>query len=344
MNQEQSLLRKAAILLACLETELADQLIDQLNQPQASKVRHALQLLGNTDPDERNQILEEFFHSEPPKSTPESPVEQEGNLPGSANYTGITQNEDNSGKPLNEAKPFCFLSTVELESLVPFLEKERPQTIVVILSHLPHKQAVELLSTFRSDLQVDVLQRLSDLDKVDIEIAQTVERELKIRIDEQRRTSERQSVGLNTVTNILSAADDRQRKTLLNNLRRHQNRLAGKITVEQQDVSCNLLNHSINDFNDFVHLDSAALKIIFREADPELFPLALAGTTSDLATHLLDQLPKHSAYVLQQKINRLGPTRLSDVDKAQSTLVQIVEQLEHNGEIHLGPTGLPAAA
>src|SRR4051794_6049029 len=60
MSGPQGSLRKAAILIASLETRSADQLLDQMGEQQAAKVRHAIMELPDIDPAEQEAVIHEF--------------------------------------------------------------------------------------------------------------------------------------------------------------------------------------------------------------------------------------------------------------------------------------------
>ena len=54
------------------------------------------------------------------------------------------------------AKPFEFLRKSDPRQLANFLQSEQPQTIALVLSHLPATQSAEVMSNFSDELQVDV--------------------------------------------------------------------------------------------------------------------------------------------------------------------------------------------
>ena len=71
-------LRKAAILVACLDQNLADLLLDQMTPEQAQQVRNTVMDLGPIDDAEQKRIIEEFFRAGP------KPVEK---YPPGSNWT-----------------------------------------------------------------------------------------------------------------------------------------------------------------------------------------------------------------------------------------------------------------
>ncbi len=62
---------------------------------------------------------------------------------------------------------------------------ERPQTIALVLSHLPPERAGERAGAFAPALQVEVVRRLVDLENTDPETLREVERALEARLSQQ---------------------------------------------------------------------------------------------------------------------------------------------------------------
>ena len=59
---------------------------------------------------------------------------------------------------------------LEPKVLVNFLTNEHPQTIALLLSVLDHAQSAEILSELNEEVQIEVVMRMAELDKVSPEI------------------------------------------------------------------------------------------------------------------------------------------------------------------------------
>jgi hypothetical protein len=133
-----------------------------------------------------------------------------------------------------EAAPFRFLHEAAGDTLTKLLEKEHPQTIAVVASHLPPERAAEALTQLAPQLQADVLRRIVDLDETDPEIIREVEQQMERVLSDQLRTVRRRSAGLSAVNAILSAADSPDRKELLSNVAACDQRLASLLNQPVQ--------------------------------------------------------------------------------------------------------------
>src|SRR6188472_3707459 len=74
-------LRKAAILVTALDGAAADQLLDQMGEQQAARVRNAVMELSDIDPAEQETVLAEFFGKPTRQAAADDGVELELSSP-----------------------------------------------------------------------------------------------------------------------------------------------------------------------------------------------------------------------------------------------------------------------
>ena len=75
--------------------------------------------------------------------------------------------------------------------------------------------------------------------------------------------------------------------------------------------------------DDLAQLDDDALLAIFSDAGTDLAVLALAGSSIELVNRILARLPEKQSRRLRYDLDHLGPTRLSDVERAQQEIARI---------------------
>lgn len=300
MNRSSTTLRKAAILVAALDAPTADQLLDQMTPQQQALVRRLVVELGEVAPGEQQAVIEEF-------------VEQ--GVPGDPAAPAAARRSD--------APPFRFLYRAPGERLTRILAGEHPQTVALVLSHLPADQAGDVLATLAPALQADVIRRLVELDEADPETLREVERGLQSRIFEHTRYEQRRRAGVQAVTGILAAADPHVKRRILANLAAHDHELAEQFTRQ------------VFEFVDLARASDAALAEVLRAADADLVLLAFADAAPLLLDRVLSLLPAREARRLRQALETLGPTRLSDVAQAQRELARLARRLEAQGRLSL---------
>jgi flagellar motor switch protein FliG len=320
-------LRKAAILVASLDTPTAVLLLAQMGSQQADQVRHAILRLSDVDPTEQNEIIEEFFRIGPliPQKHPPGIELDDALARQLASLKPEKASEpEREPEPTSDEPPFRFLHEAEFESLTPFLRREHPQTIAVVLSHLPPDRAGEVLAQLPATVQVEVIRRLVDLDEADPRVLREVERGLESWLSEQSRDRQRRAAGLAAVSAILTAASGGTRRNILTNLTRHDRALAGKLRPDRFH------------FADLIELDDSTVLAVLKAADPELIVLALAGARAELVQRITRQLPTEQGRALTKALVHLGPTRLADVEESQQALADLAVDLEAEGRITLG--------
>jgi flagellar motor switch protein FliG len=326
MQQRHDNLRKAAILVASLDRLSADKMLNEMSPEQAARLRRALVELGPVDPEEQGEVIEEFFRIGPlvPRRFPAG-IELGGRVAQEMQFAdlgGSVATPRESVEP--GAEPFRCLRNVSGAELSQYLEREHPQTIALVVSHLPAERAAETLACLGPRLQAEVARRLVDLEAAEPEVIREVERGLESWLAEKLRGDERRRVGMTALQGILAAADDRTQQEILTNLGAVDQRLAGKLKPPARRAP---------DFADLERWEDAALIALVERADPEVVILALAGARHEFVERVLVALPGQRARVWRQALDHLGPTPLSDLETAQRRLAAFAESLEASGKL-----------
>ena len=346
-------MRKAAILVSALDRDTVDKLLDQMGPAQASLVRQAVIDLDDIDTAEQDRVIEEFFRLGPglPKqraSAHEAGVELDGRLAQRLAQTSpkSRDHEQSISQSANPNAPsFEFLNDAESDRLANILISERPQTIALVLSHMPPERAGHVLVKLPPAMQADVVRRLVDLEETDPEILFEVERELQKRLSRQIHMERRRVAGVPAVAGILKAADDETGSTILNNLAARDRRLAQRLTA---GASANRpMQKTIDkrfskqpepvrvDFTDLAAMDADTLYAVNENVRPEILVLALLGAPSHLMDRVLRQMPQNKAAAIRNEIENIGPVRLGDVEEARRRIAETVERLHAAGKIKL---------
>lgn len=71
------------------------------------------------------------------------------------------------------------------------------------------------------------------------------------------------------------------------------------------------------EFDQLIHLDAVCLAALLREVDANVLAVALVGSHEDFVDLVCRQMPKQTARAFRRELRRIGPTRLSDVERAQ---------------------------
>ncbi|MGC3966684.1 MAG: FliG C-terminal domain-containing protein [Pirellulales bacterium] len=313
MAAQSEQLRKAAMLVAALDDATADLLLDRLDPNQAGLVRRVLVQLDDVEPMAQAEIVAEFVGCEPrgldeavrPAEVRDpEPVRYGAAAYGAAAYGAGIYSDAGRRVPAVDV-PFRFLHEAPGEDLSDLLAGEHPQTVAVVLSHLPPQRAADAIAALSPTMQADVLRRLARLDETDAATLREVEDTLQRRFRNRFRDDSGRVAGVGAVQNILSEAAPDVRRTLLAGISRQDPELAVRLTKPTLPT----LN-----FADLLKLADVTLRTLCDEADAEVLAVALAGADLHYTDRFVAVLPRVRGLQLRRAIDTLGPTRLSDVE------------------------------
>jgi len=367
MSNPQGSVRKAAVLVASLDSKSADALLEQMTPDQASHVRSAVMELGEISPAEQDQVIQEFMQVGPlVPGDQHAGIELDDSL---VARLASSSEEERPGGPAgpsaDDPPPFRFLHEATGDTIVALLKREGPQTVAVVLSRLSADRAAEVLTHLPASTQTEAIRRVVHLDETDPEIVREIEQELDSRLSEQMNRVRRRSTGLATMTEILKAADQSDRKDVLANLAGQDSRLADRLGYQQSlaavpsrkrvrfqgykapDAPAAVPstpsppetpawqatappveeNRVACKFEDLSRLDDLELGKVLQAADPETAILALTGASPEFADRILKRLPSRDAQMLRQRMEVVGPIRLRDMESAQQELALLAETI-----------------
>jgi flagellar motor switch protein FliG len=328
-SMHESGIRKAAILVASLDQAATDLLLDQLGPACAELVREAVMALDEIDPEEQRRIVEEFRRIGPmvPDQSPAgieldqltvgqtfSCAQERAEMAVTPDTDDALQSHNTADTEQQSSQPFGFLHGAEEGKLLQLLGSERPQTIALVLSHLPPQRAGEVLALFAPPLQVEVVRRLVDLEDTDPETLRHVEEALEARLSRQFAMERARSAGPDAVARILASCNSRVVVGILDNLATYDRPLAERFG-----------RRSLR-FDDLVQLDDATLLATFRTAEAEVAQAALLGAPPQLVERVLRRMRPEESKNLQRKLDYPGPIRLSDIEDARQQIALLAER------------------
>jgi flagellar motor switch protein FliG len=310
-------LRKAAILVASLDHTAADAVLEQLGAESARQIRQAVVTLEEIPEAERQEVIIEFFRLSPEREITQFSSETMEDRPAAR---GAASGRIRAEPP--KGPPFQRLRAAEGENLARLLGNERPQTIALILSHLPARQAGEVLVLLTPGQQVEVVRRLVNLEETDPAVLREVEQALETRLSRQVQMQRRRVAGWEAVEGILKTADRDVGARIAENLASQDRLFAERFSPPPLD------------FEDLESCDDAILNEVFFVADPAWIVPALLGAAPGLVDRALRAFPLRQAAAIRQQLAQPGPISLRDVETARRRLadaarrVVMVDQLQ----------------
>jgi flagellar motor switch protein FliG len=202
-----------------------------------------------------------------------------------------------------------------------FIIDEHPQTIALILCHVPPAQAADIISGLPADRQMSVIRRVATMAQTSPEIIDEVEKGLEHRMSSVMSQQFENAGGVAAVAEILNVIDRATERSLLENLAQEAPDLVEEI------------RRLMFVFEDIGKLGNREIQTLLKNVESSQWAMALKGASEDLKEKVLKNMSKRAADLLREEMEYLGPVRLSNVEQMQQQIVDVVRRLEDAGEI-----------
>jgi flagellar motor switch protein FliG len=342
---------KVAILVSSLGEDMAGRVLENMSSGNVRKLEGGFARIGPLDGEIVEVVTREFLEFVDHRQSPAAPAQEvkeavkknvktEHDGKEKALFDVIEDmeadlsREDNEpiakdvkarGK-MDEKSLFEVLENMESKVLADFTKGEHPQTIAVILAHLEPTKAGEVLSSLPEALQSDVIFRLAQLETVPSSTVKEVAEALEDQVQSVGRV-ERKIGGIKTVTSILNQTAKSLEKNILARIEEIDSDLSERI---KQDLFA---------FEDLVKVDDRGIREVLKEITTMELALALKAASDEVKEKVFRNMSDRASEMLQEDMEALGPTRLSDVEKAQQAITRIALKLEGEGKILVGGRG-----
>lgn len=320
--------QKAAILMIALDVDTAAEVFQYLDTNEVELISAEITKVKNTPSSTVDQVLEEFYNMV---------TAREYVLEGGLDYAqavleksfGLSKAQEIIEKVQNltTLRGFDVLKKADSTQLVNFLNKEHPQTIALILSHLNPDQTAAALRELPEQLRNEVTFRIATLGKI---LPQTLKRIEKV-VDDMAGLTISQSMGKiggpKSLAQILNRVSVSLSKELLE-----------KISERDTEVGLEVKRMMFM-FDDLVNVQDKDLQKILREIDRKELVLALKIADDKLKNKIFSNMSERAASLLKEELQYMGMVKLKEVETAQANIIAVVKQLEEDGEISLNLRG-----
>lgn len=320
--------QKAAIFLLSMGEEFTAEVFRKLEDSEIKQLGRAMSRMHNAPPETVQEVLQEF--AETLSSPRELMVKGDHFLKSTISKAisgeraeGLLEEIGTDAGPI----PFESLQDVDPKVLATFIKNEHPQTVALILAHLDSGQAAEILTEFPEQLQTDVVLRLAELETVPPDVIEEIEQVLHQEITALGTTGAMKLGGVQRVAEILNQVDQST-----------ENAVLSKIEEDKMDLA-NDIRKLMFVFDDLLNVDDRGMRAILKEVNNEELTLALKTASEAVKGKILSNLSERAGAMIQEDLEVMGPVRLSDVEKAQQSVLRVAKKLESEGKIVIGKAG-----
>jgi len=314
-------LRKAAVLLMSLPEEDAGQVMSKLSPKQVEIVTVEIAKIGTISGDEQRSAIMDFA-----ETTPEAFGDGKGGLDRAKVLVEKALGKNapptiESVRQQIEAVPFSFLQRTDSQHLLTFIIDEHPQTIALIVSHLPPSRAAEVIGGLPSDRQLAVVRRIAHMGQTNPEIIHEVEKGLEHRMASVMSQQFETAGGVGSVAEILNVTDRATERGLLENLAQEDPDLVEEI------------RRLMFVFDDIGKFASKEIQTVLKNVESSQWAMALKTANQELKDKILSNMSSRAAEMLREEMDYLGPVKRSAVEQVQQQIVDVVRRLQDGGEI-----------
>jgi flagellar motor switch protein FliG len=320
--------QKFAVLLLMLGTDSAAQILKNCEEKELEAVSAEMARFNIVSQEIQTEVLREFAQvavdagtavsggADVVRATLEKAVGQfrASTIVSRFASNGLTSEVGAAPRPILDAEP---------RELFNLIRSEQSQTIALLASHLPTKQASEMLNLCPLELRDQVVERLATLSPTPIEVVETVFAVLSRKLAAKPTRALSRTGGLKSAAALLNALNRDMSKTVLT-------------TIEERNPDLGkAIRQNMFTFEDVGRLEPAALQKILREVDTRDLAVSLQKGSESVKTALLSCISKRAAETVREEISFLGSVKLREIEAAQARIIETVRRLESEGEIEL---------
>ncbi|MCB9528919.1 MAG: flagellar motor switch protein FliG [bacterium] len=318
---------KAALVLLMLGEETAGEVFKRLDTDAIRLLSRGMNEMGQVSDDERAQVLEEFY-SMCVKSDPLLLTNGAAFLNALAEkFLDAEENKKLQDTLKSEKQTKLALDAIDSRVLANLIRKEHPQTIALILAYSEPAKSAEVLSLMPVETQVEVCLRMASLDKVNPQTLKDVESALMSEMKGLMEMDEQETSGVVLVAEILNTIE-----------KSHEERIFEQLMEIDPELAEEIRNNMFV-FDDLINLDDRGVQTLLKEVDNQTLILALKTADEVIRNKIFNNLSQRAVEMLKEDMEVMGPTKLSDVEKAQTTMTQVALRLEAEGKIVIAKPG-----
>jgi flagellar motor switch protein FliG len=316
--------RKTAMLFVTLGDEATRHIFPHLKNEEIQEITREIAMMERTTTEDSMAVMEEFHQLALARS-----YVMQGGVDYAKKILRQSLPSDRAReilerltKYLDQGPGFANLRKADPKLLSKIIQKEHPQTIAFILSHLDAAKAANAISSLPTDLQVEVAHRMANLEEISPEVVKKV----SVVLNEKLVSMSGSSIevqGIKTVAEVLNRMGRNEAKALLD-----------KMEQENPELTANI-RQLMFVFDDIQYLPDKGIQEILKRADKNQLTIALKGARTDLQEKFFKNMSSRAVETLKEELSFLGPVRVSEVTEAQASITEIVRQLEEEGVIVL---------
>ncbi len=319
---------RAAAVMVALGADEAAEVYKFLKEDEIERLSLEIAKLDRMEQENMQEIIDDFYGlcvtqkvlNEGGISYARDVLEKAFGAQAASNYL------DRLSKSLR-TRAFEFIRKTDAKNLFMMLQNEHPQTIALLLSYARADQASQIIAELPRNIQIDIIERIANLESVTPDVIAMVESVLEKRFANIISVDTTEIGGVSYIADIMNHTDRNTEKYIFDELGVNNPELSEEI------------RKLMFVFEDIINLDSLAIQRFIREVDSKDLAVALKAANEDVKATIMRNMSKRMQETIQGDIQYLHNVRMRDVEEAQQKIVGIIRQLEEAGEIVISKGG-----
>ena len=314
---------KAALVVVSLGADRASQIYKYLNEEDIEDLTYEVAKLGKTNNNQVEATLDEFY-----KLCLTHKMMTDGGLDYARNVLEKAFGESTARNLLEkvsktlQSRPFNFFMKGDPKALLSLLQNERAQVIALIMAYMEPEQAAQILEQLTDEKRIAVIEGMAHMDRVSPEAIAIVEEEMKRKFATIITSEDNMSVGgIDFVADMMNNIDRSTERKVFDQLGKSNPDLA-------QDIRDKMFV-----FENILDMDDRSVQRFVRDLDTKDVVFALKNASEDMKATFFNNMSKRMADSVRGDMEVTSNVRLKDVEEAQQRIVNIIRNLEEQGEV-----------
>jgi flagellar motor switch protein FliG len=317
--------RKAAILCMVLGAESAAKITQKLSPEDAESISYEIARMDRVSGDLAEAVLNEWL---------EIMVAADSLAQGGIDYAReVLEKSFGSSKAnamlrriqsqLADTAGLHRLRSADPQQLGNLMRGEHPQTIALILAHLEPQHTASILRVLNPTLGSEVVFRMARMEKVSPDMLQLIERSILAETELLPTPGMSASGGPAAVAAMLNLIAPSLEKAIMDGVQ-----TMDPVLFEQ-------IKNLMFVFEDLVGMEDRSLSRLLRDVESRELALSLKQASNEVKNKIMGVMSQRAVAALKEEIEMMGPSRKTDIEKAQSNIMNTARKLEASGEIIL---------
>src|SRR3954447_23591394 len=258
--------RKAAIMLVQFGKEQSAQVLASMSEKEVEMISAEIARLGKLDPIVVDDVMDEFY------AMATTRYAGSGGMDYARELLEASLGAERAALILDRLQasmtdmPFNFLSHADPRQLLSYVQHEHPQTIALVLAHIPSALASSILGGLPPEVQSDVAHRIAVMDRTSPDVIRQVEQALQRKLSTVLQPDELSTVGgLEPLVDIINRSDRTTERLILEALEARSPEIAEEI------------RRRMFMFEDIINLEDRSVQLVLRQVEPADLATALKG-------------------------------------------------------------------